>query len=61
MNDKPIIFYTRADAIADGVLNDVSEIAKEAGIRYPVAMTSAAWSECVEVPLRIFSSFPPDP
>ena len=52
MNEYPIIFaYSRADAIADGVLIDVSEMAKEAGFRYPVAMTSAAWIECVEVPL----------
>ncbi len=35
MNDNPIIFaYSRAVAIADGVLSDVSEMAKEAGIRY---------------------------
>jgi hypothetical protein len=34
--------YTRADAIRDGVLNDVSETAREAGIRWPVALTAAA-------------------
>ena len=34
--------YTRAEAIADGVLIDVSAVAREAGIRYPVALTAAA-------------------
>jgi hypothetical protein len=42
--------YTRADAIRDGVLIDVSETAKEAGIRYPVALTAAVWASCVAVP-----------
>ena len=40
--------YTRAEAIADGVLVDVSETAREAGFRYPVAMTRGAWADCVE-------------
>ena len=39
--------YTRAEAIADGVLVDVTELARAAGFRHPVAMTSAAWSDCV--------------
>jgi hypothetical protein len=42
--------YTRADAIRDGVLIDVTPTAREAGFRFPVAMTSAAWARCVEVP-----------
>src|SRR5207237_8637716 len=42
--------YSRADALRDGVLIDVSETAKEAGIRYPVALTAAAWAKCVAVP-----------
>jgi hypothetical protein len=42
--------YTRADAIRDGVLIDVSATAKEAGFRWPVALTSAAWERCVTVP-----------
>ncbi len=42
--------YTRADAIADGALIDVSAVAREAGIRYPVALTRAAWERCVTVP-----------
>lgn len=39
--------YTRAQALEDGVLVDVSETAREAGIRWPVAMTAAVWSDCV--------------
>ncbi len=47
----PIIFaYTRAQAIADGVLVDVSKLAQEAGFKYPVALTAAAWADCVAVP-----------
>ena len=45
---KPIYSYTRAQAIADGALIDVSTTAREAGIVWPVAMTSAAWADCVE-------------
>jgi hypothetical protein len=30
--------YTRAEAIEDGVLKDVSELAREAGFKYPVAI-----------------------
>ena len=32
--------YTRAEALADGVLFDVSTLAKEAGIKFPVAITA---------------------
>ncbi len=42
--------YTRADALRDGALIDVSEVAREAGLRYPVALTAAAWERCVTVP-----------
>lgn len=42
-----IYSYTRAQAIEDGVLVDVSETAREAGFRWPVAMTAAAWADCV--------------
>ena len=31
--------YSRADALRDGVLVDVSATAREAGIRFPVALT----------------------
>ena len=42
--------YTRADALRDGVLIDVSAMAREAEIRWPVALTRAAWERCVTVP-----------
>ena len=41
--------YTRAQAIEDGVLVDVSHTseAREAGFRLPVAMTRTVWDDCV--------------
>jgi hypothetical protein len=42
--------YSRADAIHDGVLIDVSATAREAGFKYPVALTAAVWAQCVVVP-----------
>jgi hypothetical protein len=45
-----IFAYTRAQAIADGVLVDVTDTAKEAGFRIPVALTSSVWAEYVKVP-----------
>ena len=44
---EPISIYTRAQALDDGFLVDVSEMAQEAGFRFPVAMTRAAWEDCV--------------
>ena len=43
--------YSRAQAIEDGVLVDVSELAREAGIKFPVAVSTgvfgvlAPWSQ----------------
>jgi hypothetical protein len=42
--------YSRKEAIEDGFLVDVSYIAREAGLRYPVALTRAVWDRYVEVP-----------
>ena len=39
---------TRAQAIEDGVLIDLGATAKESGFRWPVALTTAAWSDAVE-------------
>ena len=39
-----ICCYTRAEAIEDGVLVDVSERAKRHGIKYPTACTAAVWA-----------------
>lgn len=44
----PIHVYTRQQALEDGFLVDVSETAREAGFRAPVALTRAAWADCVE-------------
>jgi hypothetical protein len=42
--------YTRAQAIEDGVLVDVTETAKEAGIVYPTAVTQALWDGYIVPP-----------
>lgn len=43
-----IAAYSRAQALEDGALVDVSETAREAGIRFPVAVTRAVWEDCCE-------------
>lgn len=45
-----IFSYTRAQAIEDGFLVDVSEIAKEAGFKYPTVVTAALWNDIQEIP-----------
>jgi hypothetical protein len=45
---EPFSTYTRQQAIDDGFLVDVSDMAREAGFRVPVAMTRTAWADCVE-------------
>ena len=47
-NADVIYAYTRAQAIEDGVLIDVSEMAKEAGFKFPVAVTSSVWNGYIE-------------
>ena len=42
--------YTRAQAIADGFLVDVSETAREAGFTIPVAVTRTVWDRLVALP-----------
>ena len=39
--------YTRADAIRDGMLVDVSETAAEAGFSIPTAVTATVFDQCV--------------
>jgi hypothetical protein len=39
--------YSRANALADGMLIDVSERAKEMGIKPPTALTRAVWDSYV--------------
>jgi hypothetical protein len=44
----PVIHaYTRAQGIADGVLHDVTDMAREVGFKIPVALTAGAWNDCV--------------
>jgi hypothetical protein len=45
--------YSRAQAIEEGVRVDVSSVARQAGIRFPVAMTRTVWGKYVEVPQRV--------
>ena len=45
-----ICSYTRADALSDGMLVDVSEMAQEAGFKIPVAVTTSVWEECIYWP-----------
>ena len=45
-----IYSYTRKDALADGVQIDVSEVAREAGLKFPVNLTRAVWENYVRVP-----------
>ena len=47
------ILATRTQAIEDGVLVDVTNTAREAGILYPTALTSAVWEKYVKVPERV--------
>ena len=35
--------YSRRDALEDGVLVDVSELAREAGFKWPLAVTRGVW------------------
>jgi hypothetical protein len=49
---EPVSIYTRAQAISDGLLIDFSATAREAGFRIPVAMTLAAWDDCLAWPKR---------
>jgi len=46
--DADLIYsYTRAQAIADGVLIDISFIAKDLGFKYPVAVTDSIWNKYI--------------
>jgi hypothetical protein len=50
--DDLIHSYTRAQAIEDGALVDVSETAREAGFRWPVALTAGVWALIEDIPPR---------
>ena len=40
--------YSRKQALADGVLVDASDSAKDAGLKFPVALTRSVWDRYVE-------------
>ena len=47
----PVIYsYTRAQAIEDGVLIDLTDWAKETGFKIPVACTSTVWNKYITPP-----------
>jgi len=47
----PVIYsYTRSQAVADGFQVEVSKVAREAGISYPVFLTRAVYDNYVTVP-----------
>jgi hypothetical protein len=47
----PVIYqYTRSQAVADGLQVEVSKVAEEAGIRFPVFLTRAVFDSFVAVP-----------
>jgi hypothetical protein len=48
--DDIISTYTRADAIEDGVLIDVSELAREVGFLWPVAITNGVDEVLSDIP-----------
>lgn len=47
---KTIYSYSRAQALSDGVLVDVTEAARAIGFKYPVAITDTLYHEWIEVP-----------
>lgn len=48
--DEVILGPKRSELIEDGALVDVTEAAKEAGFKVPVALTRAAWDRYVAIP-----------
>ena len=49
--DAEVLYsYTRKDALADGGQIDVSAVAREAGLKFPVFLTRAVWESYVRVP-----------
>lgn len=47
-----IFSYSRAQAIEDGELVDVTELAKEAGFSIPVALTRGCWADIADIPKK---------
>ena len=50
-DDAPVVFrYTREQALADGVLVDLTPWARETGFALPVACTAAVWNQYIVPP-----------
>ena len=49
-HSEVVYAYTRAQAVADGVQVEVSKVAAEAGIRFPVFLTRTVYDAFVTVP-----------
>ena len=47
-SNKLVYSYSRAQAIEDGVLVDVTDMAKAIGIKWHVAVTYSVWSDFIE-------------
>jgi hypothetical protein len=56
----PVIHsYSRAEALEDGALIDVTSTAREAGFLIPVALTCAVWESYVTVPPKVVAQDEP--
>jgi hypothetical protein len=53
MTPDLIAKYSRADALADGVLVDVSDFAREAGFKLPVAVSDTLYHGYLTPPLEL--------
>ena len=53
MTPDLIYSYTRAQALADGVLIDVSDFAREAGFKLPVAVSDTLYHGYLTPPLEL--------
>jgi hypothetical protein len=50
----PVVYsYSRAQAVADGVQVEVTKVAQEAGIRFPLFLTRAVFDAYVAVPPNV--------
>ncbi len=51
-----ISVYSREQALEDGVLVDVSTVAREAGFRWPVALSAGLWAAIEAIPPKLISA-----
>jgi hypothetical protein len=55
-SDPEVIYaYTRAQALEDGILVDATALAKEAGFKWPVAVTTRLWHGYIVPALELAS------